>query len=180
MLAYEIAQQLAAMGEGVELLALIDTPAMEELPQALADGADIVSYVAALLGYPMAAADLRPLARDAQIACLIERCAEALPPGITVSDLDLHLRVFAANTDAMRAYRIAPYRQAGRILYFRARERTAQTPAHPERPWLARLGERLELIQVSGNHLTMLRSPHVEAIAARLNRPLTGEETSAD
>ncbi|MFO1074917.1 MAG: beta-ketoacyl synthase N-terminal-like domain-containing protein [Geminicoccaceae bacterium] len=168
MLAYEMARQLVAAGERVALLALLDTPAMEELPRELADMADIAAYVAGLLGRPLAAAGLRGLPREAQIGRLIEHCQDLLPAGTDAAELDLHLRVFEANTAAMRGYRIEPCAEPARILFCRALARDAHTPAHPERPWQARLGTRLELVEVAGDHLSMLRPPHVAAVAALL------------
>ncbi|MFO1072268.1 MAG: hypothetical protein U1E17_06220 [Geminicoccaceae bacterium] len=76
--------------------------------------------------------------------------------------------MFEANTAAMRGYRIEPCAEPARILFCRALARDAHTPAHPERPWQARLGTRLEVVEVAGDHLSMLRPPHVAAVAALL------------
>ncbi|MFO1072267.1 MAG: thioesterase domain-containing protein [Geminicoccaceae bacterium] len=67
MLAYEMARQLVAAGERVALLALLDTPAMEELPRELADMADIAAYVG-LLGRPRRPPDCAAAARGGRSA----------------------------------------------------------------------------------------------------------------
>ncbi|HEX2524920.1 MAG TPA: acyltransferase domain-containing protein [Geminicoccus sp.] len=179
LLAYEVTRQLGQTGDYVDMLALIDTPAMEDLPEELSDDAAVVSYVAGLLGCPLPAEPLRALGRTSMIEQLIARCGKVLPPNTTVADLDLHLRVFQANTEAMHVYRIEPCPLPERVLFFRARERDTHTPAHPERPWQSRLGRCLEVIEVSGSHLSMMRQPHVAAIAARLDRALEAPMVSA-
>ncbi|WP_108661740.1 type I polyketide synthase [Acuticoccus kandeliae] len=171
MLAYEIARQLAREGEEVALLALIDTPAMDALPRALMTDADTVSHVAGLLGRDIPVDELRPLPRAAQIERLIAVCGDRLPRGIAPEELDLHLRIFSANSDAMRAYEITPI-AVPEIIFFRAATRLPHMPAHPERPWVERLGDRVRVIEVAGDHLSMMNAPEVSPIAARLSQAL--------
>ena len=173
MLAYEIAQQLADAGDDVALLAMIDTPAMEQLPIELADGADVISYVAALLGRSLDPDTLRTLTRQDQIARLLTACHDVLPDGMTVADLDLHLQVFHANTDAMRQYRIEQPRQRCPVLFLKAGERDPQMPARPEASWQRVLGDQVVVRTIPGTHQTMMSAPLVEAVAALIRGALS-------
>ncbi|XWN30164.1 MAG: beta-ketoacyl synthase N-terminal-like domain-containing protein [Devosia sp.] len=167
MLAYEIARQLQQAGEHVALLALIDTPAMEALPRELVSDAYTISYVAGILGQTIEVEALQPLTRAQQIERLIAVCGNALPAGITPEELDLHLQIFSANTDAMRSYVIEPIRDP-EVLFLRAGTRMAHMPADPQRAWVQRLGQRVRVMDVEGDHLSMMNAPFVHAIAAHL------------
>jgi len=169
MLAFEAARQLVDRGERVELLALLDTPAPGELPRMLADDAEVLSYIARILGRPVAAEVLRPLEATARLERFIAALAERLPPGMTPAAFAVYLEAFKLNTEAMRAYR--PRRAAGlpRVLFLKAAERDADTAPNPEQAWQRLLGERaIDVEVVPGSHLTMLQGDHARRLAARL------------
>ena len=135
MLAFEAARQLIAAGEQVELLAMMDTPGPGDLPREMADDAELLSYIARLLGRPMASDDLRTLAPRDQLERFVAALAERLPSGMTADEFAVYLDVFKSNTAAMRAYKPEPGGHVPKILFFKARERDADTPAEPECAW---------------------------------------------
>jgi len=170
-LAYEAARRLHAAGDTVSLLALFDTPGRGEMPRELEDDAAILAY---LVGdaVPVTADELRRLDGDDQIRHVLALAADAgtLPPDFDAGQAHRLLKVFKANSMAMRAYDPAP--QPGRLVFFRARERRAGDPAHPERSWIDLAEGGIEIHQVPGNHLTMFHHPHVVELGRRLRRCL--------
>ncbi len=169
MLAFEAARQLIAAGESVELLALLDTPGPGDLPRELADDAEVLSYIARILGRPLEAAALRALAPEAMLGRFVAVLAERLPPGITGAEFAVYLAAFKLNTAAMRAYDPPPVAGLPRIGFFKARERDGDTPALPERAWQRLLGpDALEVIEVAGGHLSMMQAGRIDTVAAWL------------
>jgi thioesterase domain-containing protein len=169
MLAFEAARQLIAAGETVELLALLDTPGPGDLPRELADDAEVLSYIARILGRPLEAASLRALAPEAMLDRFVAALAERLPPGLTGAAFAVYLAAFKLNTAAMRAYDPPPVAGLPRIAFFKARERDGDTPARPEEAWRRLLGpDALEVIEIAGGHLSMMRAGCIDAVAAWL------------
>ncbi|HVR10491.1 MAG TPA: thioesterase domain-containing protein, partial [Thermoanaerobaculia bacterium] len=169
MIAFEMAQQLRAQGGQVLQVALLDTPGPGQMPRRPADDAAILSY---LSGGRTPAARLRRLPADRQLAAFIA-AAEAAARGEVNFDLAIARRllaVFKQHMAAMRAY--APRRYPGRLAFFRAGSRRAGDPRHPERPWIDFAADGIEIHHVPGNHITMHHPPHLETLAARLDRCL--------
>ena len=74
--------------------------------------------------------------------------------------------VLKANVGAL--FRYAPLPYAGRLLFFRARERRAVDPPRPELPWIELAEAGTEVVLVPGNHETMHVQPQVSAMAEHL------------
>jgi len=169
MVAFEAARQLAIAGEAVSPLALLDAPGPGDLPRELADDAEVLSYIGTLLGHPLAAATLRPLTLEAQIARFLEAAAPSLPPGITPAEFARYLAAFKSNTAAMRRYAPPPWPASPPILFFKAATRDAHTPPAPEAAWRRLLpGTPIEVVTVPGTHLSMLSARHLGPMASRL------------
>jgi acyl transferase domain-containing protein/thioesterase domain-containing protein len=167
--AFEIAQRMRAAGERVALLAMLDTPAPDDLPR-FDDHADFVQYLFGdVWNIAVPASELRALPEADRIGhALRVLTAAGVDHGFDAETAAQLVAVFTASGDAMRAYRPEPYGAAA--VYFRARERRPRDPVEPDRGWLRYLGDRLWLEIVPGNHLTMHEPPHVAELAARLNR----------
>ncbi len=169
MVAFEAARQLAARGESVQLVAMLDTPGPGDYPRAHADDAEVLSYIATLLEHPIAAEELRELGAEAQLARFIARAAPRLPPGITPAEFAVYLAAFKSNTRAMRAYAPPPWQAPPPVLFVKAATRDPQLPTNPERAWQRLLpADRLTVETVPGAHLSMLAGATGRALGRRL------------
>jgi phthiocerol/phenolphthiocerol synthesis type-I polyketide synthase E len=173
--AFEIAQRMRAAGEHVALLALLDTPAPDDLPR-FDDHADYVQYLFGdVWNIDVSLSELRALPEADRVGhALRVLTAAGVAHGFDAETAAQLLAVFTASGAAMRAYRPRPY--GASAVYFRARERRPRDPVEPDRGWLRYLEDRLWLEIVPGNHLTMHEPPHVVELAARLNRYLIDRE----
>ncbi|HEY0640599.1 MAG TPA: amino acid adenylation domain-containing protein [Pseudonocardiaceae bacterium] len=162
LVAYELAQQLHAAGEQVGLLALIETPH----PDLIEDAPDEATTLARLLEGRVAIDldELRNLPPEQQLHQVLAEAERAgvVPPGMDPSRPRRLLDVFGANVDAARRYRPNPY--PGRVLLLRAQ-------ASADLGW-GDLGRGFEVVEVPGDHETVLWPPNVrhvaEAISTRL------------
>src|SRR5206468_662106 len=108
------------------------------------------------------------LGADERLGVLLEqaRAANLLPPDIGLDQIRRLLDVFKANLRAMRAAVARPY--AGRIALFRAADRLAADEPDPTLGWGALAAGGVEVQVVAGDHYTIVREPHVRALAERL------------
>lgn len=169
--AYEMAQQLRQAGKRVELLAMIDTPAPYSKPSLSQSlkfllGTALWSTVPFLLDYGALAVNRSRLSRIArwQWSTLVQSIPEAsqlqLMDESTVASV---LQVVYANAQA--AYRYVPRPYVDRLTLFRAEEQFAKNDS--TLGWSA-LVKDIQLCSVPGNHLSLLKSPHVQTLAEQL------------
>ncbi|MGK3959668.1 type I polyketide synthase [Sorangium sp. So ce118] len=168
LVAFEMANQLERGGERVALLALIDgytsvhnTP--ERRRWQLVESARMI--------LPDRSVDeLGELDEDALAELVLDGAARGGAPGFTGAVK----RLAAAHSRAVRSYAIPCY--AGRVLYFRAAQQPAECPfGLPPEPYgtlyqpIAGLSSLpIEIEEAPGSHYSMLREPHVGALAERL------------
>jgi thioesterase domain-containing protein/SAM-dependent methyltransferase len=165
LVAYEMAQQLAAEGVTVELLVLIETPVPElvdELPDEAAALTRLLDGVVPL--DPDRLRAMPPADRLRYVLAEAER-AQVVPP-----DQDRAQRlwdVYTTHLAAVRRYRPRPY--AGRSLLLRA----AETPiAAPDYGWRPLLTGPCEVVEVPGSHESVVWPPHVHRLAEVLRTRL--------
>ncbi len=91
--------------------------------------------------------------------------ARIVPPNAGLERTRQIFNVFMANVEAMMNYRPGPYQ--GRVTLLMAEEPFADRRRDPIDEW-RRLCPNLEIVTVPGNHLTMLRPPHVARLATQL------------
>ncbi|HKV06686.1 MAG TPA: amino acid adenylation domain-containing protein [Thermoanaerobaculia bacterium] len=141
-IAFEMARQLGERGQEVPLLVLVDALAPGTLPAESFAEADDDELLAGIAG------DLSGL---------------ALPPGLGPDPARLLLSVYRANLEAARYYRPTPW--PGRALLLRAGSGT-------DSGWGALVTGGVEVVEIEGDHYSLLRSPRVarlaQEIAARL------------
>lgn len=94
-----------------------------------------------------------------------------LAPGVPPDELRLRMRVFTANVQALCAYR--PSRYEGRVVLM---EVSAESVAHEYAQWHG-MCPHLERRTVPGDHYTVMRPPHLAALAAAV-RDVLSDETS--
>lgn len=171
VVAYEMAQQLAAAGERVAGLVLVDshTPGAgrprSALPGAVDDpllasmGLDLAALAGADL--PELIAELRSMAPEERQRHLWARVEQTdLFARLSEARRARLMEVFRASAEALMAYRPAPY--AGPITLLRALRRV--DAARDTDGW-ARLAPRLRALGAPGHHYSMLRPPYVGDLA---------------
>jgi thioesterase domain-containing protein/acyl carrier protein len=174
-IAFEMAQRLQAAGQQVGLLVLIDTPAV---PGGVApDALDDLELAASMLGPDIG---LEPAAlpgqdAGAQLTLLLERAqaAAVLPPHFTPAQFQRIIDMF--RTHAVAWWRYCPQRYAGELTLFQAKESLGGplgTPSGAALGWQALVDRPVEVIGVPGTHQTLIKSPHVVTLAARLRECL--------
>ncbi|MEU4813018.1 amino acid adenylation domain-containing protein [Nocardia fluminea] len=190
MVAFEMARQLSEAGHEVGTLTLIDTMTVRH-----GDGMPVPEHAL----YEFFLWELLWLARGADTAVIeiprqldtddavfdfiLATAVEAgvLPPTGSRALVRRLFEVFVAGWRAIDAYR--PQAYDGDITLLRAALPLPQVlrPAHdragtlhrdPTNGWDAYATGHLEVIEVPGDHLTLIQSPHVAEVAARLARLL--------
>jgi amino acid adenylation domain-containing protein len=191
--AFELAQQLRAAGEEVELLVVMDTaPGVEDdggeasMEPAGASGDDtgllltIAEYIKGLRGKDLAvtAADLRPLDREAQLHFFVERLRRAgiVHSGDSLEQLRRLLRVYKTNILAYRSY--VPRSYTGPITLIRAEEASFPPELGADLGWDKLTPHPIDRQHVPGDHITLLAEPYVRTLADRLRIRLSGSERS--
>ncbi|HEX9937488.1 MAG TPA: amino acid adenylation domain-containing protein [Longimicrobium sp.] len=183
LVAFEMARLLAAAGEEVELLALVDTRApRDDLPAIPPDAVSLLAGFMLHLG--LAAERIPPFVEDVAVLTPGERlrrgweaarAADVVPGDLELSRFERLWTVFRANASAASAYRPGPC--ASDLLLVFADDRP--TPAAPEAArWAVLTAGALRTASVPGDHFTLVREPHVGALAALLAAALEPEPTS--
>lgn len=172
IIALEMAQQLVACGETVDLVAMLDTHLMAPGARlaAVSDNA-VLKWIASRLGLPME--KLQALPREQRWRAVLEhgRVALALPEHIGEQELEAVAEVCKAHISAIAAYEPLPY--SGKVALFRAeaggrREaRTGRGKHDGLARWQALFPALVEL-RASGNHYGIMRQPGVAEIARHL------------
>jgi thioesterase domain-containing protein len=166
MVAFEMAQQLAAAGEEVELLTLMDTPCGDQMPhRPTADAEFVAAVFAGRVAFTRE--ELSSPCREELLAYAVAKAAQADPAGgLELDEARRLCRVLKANVDALFTYVPRPW--SGRMLFFRAEERRPADPPRPELPWIELARGGIEIRLVPGNHETMHVPPHAASMAGRL------------
>lgn len=172
MVAYEMAQQLTALGEKVELVVMIDTPAPKEMPGHVNTNAAIIHYLLSdTLDLNMS--ELEKLDENAQIDYVLEAArlqgkGKSLPEHLGAS----LFKTWFAHQHATWNYGPLPY--SGDVIYFRHTEPQYNFPPLPHLSWQEWVKGHFDVHQTPGDHKTMNISPHVEHIGLHL-RPVLRE-----
>ncbi|HZH31547.1 MAG TPA: amino acid adenylation domain-containing protein [Pyrinomonadaceae bacterium] len=170
LIAFEMAQQLRARGEEVEVLALIDTAIPGGAP--LSDAAMLAGF-AHDIGLPTGGLNIslgrfEGLGREERLAYIFEsaKAAGVVPAEIEPAQFRRLLGVFENNVRAGLAYSAKPY--PGRLTYFKA----AETPHAPGVDAAAYWGEMAaggaDVHVLAGDHYGLLKAPLVAELAERL------------
>jgi amino acid adenylation domain-containing protein len=176
VIALEMARHLAAQGEDVALLALLDSrrPQVgaaagppDERALTAAFARDLIApRLDGIPPLPSTTAELCQLSPDEQLASLIEvavRCG-ILPPDAGPRRLRRLLEVFKANFSSYLRYQPGIVQQ--RIHLFRAREE--DDAGDPTYGWGELALVPVSVHEVGGNHYSMLDRAHAGLLAARL------------
>jgi amino acid adenylation domain-containing protein len=172
-LAYEIARQLRAEGEPVGLLALLDTILPSAFPSSrarrLARGA--VRWARSRGGWLAKVLDALPELQDELVCDVRNEIGDGESTDHLLQRMRLYRRAFIAYEAAIEPY-------AGDVLLVRAGDRV-EPLAHgePDFGWSRHVRGKLMVREAPGDHLGLLRPPHVAQVAALL-APLLEDTTS--
>jgi len=200
LVTYEMARQLAEQGDRVGLVALLDAPApvrsqRPSLIQGMRLAFDIVAlnlwpyvwdylYLASVSRRPPAAGEgssssrrrrflarlrtlgsLRSLVKGAAIARVVP--PESRSVLHHAPQIRAMFRALNANSRAMASYVPQPY--PGCVTLFRTGEHTGKDR---DLGWGELAAGKVEVRKIPGNHMTLLRAPHVEVFARELRASL--------
>ena len=175
VLAFEIAQQLLEQGDEVALLALVDTP--RPLRGWLPSG---VRWLVQRLGYHLGKfRTLRPREMPGYVFDRLRGLARKIMPGRRPGTGQAETRnvtvsywkpIAQAYLRFLPDYTPRPY--TGRIALFLGRETDMGTFRDPRLAWKELLHGEVEVHLVPGDHVAILREPHVRKLAAKLNECL--------
>ncbi len=186
IIAFEMARQLHALRQRVSFLALIDAQAPPPRPSAAEkDDALLLSEFALSVGpsssrFQVSLDELRRLDPEQQLALVLQKAREAhlVTPDIGPAQVGHLLRVYKSNARALGAY--APQKYAGRVAVFKAAARASGGRDDPAMGW-GRLAEGgAEARTTPGGHFTLLKEPHVGALAESLRACMCAAELRAD
>jgi amino acid adenylation domain-containing protein len=186
VIAFEAARQLAAAGQHVPRVVIIDVPA----PLAGAASAErstasaLVSFARKTSLYSgrelsVTHAQLDGLAHEEQLELFFNEMKKnaLVPSDVGVENFSRFLHIYENNIRALPGYQAGTY--AGDIILLRGEEvlpEIAQelpaTFAEPALRWNALCEGRVVVHTVPGNHITMITPPHVTTLVRVLNRAL--------
>ena len=184
VVAYEMAQQLRAQGQPVDLVALLDVPALDAFEN---DGSSFRDVVRGFLKRARGATELtrsqwrdllqtkfvqtRTRLRARRLASADERQTLEVDDVADFLELSpLHRAVGAALSRALATY--APEVYPGRLTLFRPRFQPLFGRYDIDDGWERLAGGGLEIKATPGNALGMLTDPHVRALSRELRAAL--------
>ncbi|HEX2269377.1 MAG TPA: amino acid adenylation domain-containing protein [Pyrinomonadaceae bacterium] len=170
VIAFEMARQLQERGADVALVVLLDSG-----PPGIGGSDDSLSLLAGFagnLGIPIDLVSEELLRSDTQtqLKWLLDQAhrSQALPPDLGLDDLRRKFELYLADIEAVRNY--DPPAASFPLLLLRAagEQEDSETIAR----WTRLSSNNLEVHNVPGDHLTMMRVPHVTTLAAFLRQRL--------
>jgi amino acid adenylation domain-containing protein len=179
VIAFEMAQQLQAQGQEVALLALIDShaPAGAE-PEP--DDLKLLGGFALDLGLPLQrlrldSDHLATLGADERLTWILQEAqrVQVIPGDVELPQVRRLFHVFKYNVQAVRQY--VPRAYAGPVVLFKAQEQRGDF--EPDLGWRAVTAGELAVQTVPGDHYTLVREPHVAALAEQLAHRLLAKDT---
>ena len=181
LVAYEMAYQLAAQGESVQGLILIDSPTA--IPK---EHDRVMDFVVFARGLGFSEAYVSPLADRLQQHCdqldyLLRQLLQdgqqqgLLPKGFTLRSLQRLHRVLSAHSLALSQYTIAAYPGRLPTLLLEATESKRQSlgdrlsPELAAPSWQQIAGTALQTHTLSGDHYSIVTEPRVADLAQKIN-----------
>ena len=173
VVAYEMARRLAAQGETVAALIILDQgpvlPADE--PE------DDAAYYVQVFGKhaPLSLERLRQMTADEQVRHVLAEAQKAgwITPDVTPEQFRLFVRALRTHTEAWRAYEPRPY--PGPLTLFRAAiQEEAGLP--PDMGWRELALGGVTVLETPGDHLSMIQEPRVQILGEQLRACLNEAE----
>nr|WP_083263182.1 amino acid adenylation domain-containing protein [Desertifilum tharense] len=181
LVAYEMAQQLTQAGQEIALLAILDTPAPTHHPtlsQSLKFllGSALWSTLPFLRDYAVLLTQRFPwFSRSSWSAILRLMPEESRLQLMDESAVRSLLPIVYANSQATYQYKPQPYSDC--LTLFKATEQSDAIGRDPTLGWGA-FAPHIQVIPVPGNHLSLLKPPHVQTLAQQLGQCFDRTRTS--
>lgn len=180
LVAFEMAQQLTQTGQEISLLAILDTPAPDNKPSVCQSlkfllGTAIWSTLPFLLDYGTIATNKIQSQNPWFSRWQWSAIANLIPEESRLKLLDESaispmLKIVYANAQA--AYRYKPQNYSKRITLFKVAEQSDTNKQNSSLGW-SELASDLQVHQIPGNHLSLLKQPHVQILAEKLGQYLS-------
>ncbi|RPH55963.1 hypothetical protein EHM82_04295, partial [bacterium] len=179
VVAFEMAQRLAAEGERVGVLALFDSVAPGAAPRTRFDDSEVLQGLAIELGnlvgrsLDVSEQELQGLAGEEGARFLLQRAREAgaLPAGFGIDQAVRFWRLVRANTDAIQLYQPEVY--PGRLTLFAAKD-VDRPDVGPDLGWGRLATGGVELVTIDAGHAALLRGSALRDVTERLRRAMAG------
>ena len=174
VVAYEIAQQLIAIGESIDTLILLDTTIPEGASN-LVPASEQVS-VGLEYGIELTLEQLSELAPEEQLPFLWEHAKKLgvieddSPPEVVEKALEELQELFHHHIELCRQYKMSPLQAS--IALFRPQEVPFDLQVAEDRGWRS-LARAVDVEFVPGHHHSMVQSPNVEKLAESINQLLS-------
>jgi thioesterase domain-containing protein len=172
VVAFEMARQLQACGADVALVVLLDSG----LPGIADDSVSLLAGFAGNLGITinLVSEELLRSKTETQLHWLLDQAhrSQALPPDLGLDDLRRQFDLYLADVEAVRNYH--PEAGSFPLLLVRAADED-ELPEMIER-WTCLSSNKLEVHNVPGDHVTMMRAPHIATVAEVLRKHLARAE----
>jgi amino acid adenylation domain-containing protein/non-ribosomal peptide synthase protein (TIGR01720 family) len=174
LVAYEMARQLTAAGQRVELLVMMDTPTPELVGDLPDDAAMLARLLEGRIAIDLERLRAMPAAdRLGYVLAEAER-VHAVPPGMNPERARQLFDVYATHLAAVQRYNPAPLDAPVRLL------RAAQTDISvPDYGWQRLITGDLRVLVVPGNHETILWPPNVQQLADVVREQLASVRAAA-
>lgn len=170
VVAWEMARQLRAAGEAVDLLALLDTAPLtdETLAADPREAAEVMmqtigGYAGLMAADRIRVEEVAHLPPREMALAMIGQVADARLLPESRADLLVALtRVRAANLQAQATYDLQPYE--GHLTYFRTEASAEAQMLSSARAFWSTRAASTTIVPVTGNHGTILHEPHVDLV----------------
>src|SRR5262249_54533253 len=203
IVAYEIAQQLSAQGQKIGQLLLLDSGARANREEHLEEAEEHAGHIeeddAALMirffgeALQISREDLAQFQGDERIGYILQQAIsmKLLPPDVEVAQARSFLEVYRANEAAKRKY--VPQAYPGTVTLFKTDRQHTMPPSDgsvrseqiekmiqdPTMGWGDLAAGGVRVVEVPGDHHTMVLKPHVETLALRIRNCLSKAVTTA-
>ncbi len=166
--AFEMARQLQASGAEIALVALLDSS-----PPGIDNADDRLSLLAGFagnLGIPLdrVSDELLQSETETQLIWLLDQAhhSQSLPPDLGLDDLRRLFDLYLVDIEAIKNYDPSP---ASFPLLLLSAADEHEIPENIAR-WTHLSSNNLEIHNIPGNHLTMMRPPHIATLAKLLRQ----------
>lgn len=170
IVAYEVAQQLISSGKEVALLALLDQgPFLSgQFPN---DDTELIAEIFKS-NFTLDVDELRSMDYKDQLRVVLKKAKKAkmVPFWVNIDQFGFYIRILKTMRLAWKNYQIKSY--PGRISLFRAVDNTDNTGLEPDLGWSKFSASKVEVIEVPGDHISMMQEPNVKVLAEKINQLL--------
>jgi amino acid adenylation domain-containing protein len=180
---FEMARQLQSSGAPVATVALLDSVAPGAGP--VVDSKALITGFFLNLGVPIDLLDPPPeqilqARTEEQLEWVLDQtqAAQLLPPDMSIAHLRHLFDLYHSDINAVEIYR--PAASPVSLLLLRAADEDDCEVENPEAGWSRLSTRKLEVYSVPGDHLTMMRPPHVSTLAEILRKHFPQADHNAD